>query len=76
MKAFNPRLFIYGCFVLALCMLLFWPLELRAAQTDDEQAPGRTMAQQATKKRQLWITADHSKHKILQQEFNSGPEVT
>ena len=39
-------------------------------------APGRVMAQQATKEKQLWITADHTKHKILQQEFKSGPEVT
>jgi hypothetical protein len=43
---------------------------------DENQAPGRTMAQQAVKERQLWITADHAKHEILQQEFNSGPEVT
>ena len=43
---------------------------------DENQAPGRTMAQQATKERQIWITADHSRHAILQNEFNSGPEVT
>ena len=40
------------------------------------QAPGRIMAQQAIKERELWITADHAKHEILQQEFASGPEVT
>jgi hypothetical protein len=28
----------------------------------ENQAPGRTMAQQATKERQIWITADHSRH--------------
>ena len=43
---------------------------------DENQAPGRTMAQQATKERQIWITADHSRHAVLQNEFNSGPEVT
>ena len=42
----------------------------------EETAPGRTLAQQATKTKALWITADHSKHKALQQEFKSGPEVT
>jgi octaheme c-type cytochrome (tetrathionate reductase family) len=42
----------------------------------ENQAPGRTMAQQATKERQIWITADHSRHEILQKEFTSGPEVT
>lgn len=43
---------------------------------DENQAPGRTMAQQATKEKQIWITADHSKHAVLQNEFKSGPEVT
>jgi hypothetical protein len=42
----------------------------------EEQAPGRIMAQQAAKAKELWITADHAKHKILQKEFQSGPEVT
>ena len=51
-----------------------WPAVLSAAT--EETAPGRKMAQQATKTKQLWITADHSKHKVLQQEFTSGPEVT
>jgi hypothetical protein len=62
---------------LALLMLALSPYELLATQTtDQEQAPGRTMAQQATKTKELWITADHSKHKALQQQFKSGPEVT
>ena len=42
----------------------------------EETAPGRKLAQQATKAKELWITADHSKHPALQQEFYSGPEVT
>ena len=40
-------------------------------------APGRTLAKQAIMEDQeLWITADHSKFKQLQQPFASGPEVT
>lgn len=50
------------------------PASLSAATK--ETAPGRKMAQQATKTKELWITADHSKHKALQREFTSGPEVT
>ena len=68
-----------GNFILlmALCMLLMDPFELLAAQTENQElAPGRRMAQQVTKTKELWITADHSKHKALQQEFKSGPEVS
>jgi hypothetical protein len=62
---------------MALCMLLMGPFELLATPTENqEMAPGRKMAQQATKTKELWITTDHSKHKALQQEFKSGPEVS
>lgn len=46
------------------------------ASAAGEQAPGRRMAQQAIQGKELWITADHSKHQALKQEFSSGPEVT
>ena len=68
-----------GNFILlmSLCMLLLGSIELLASQTENQElAPGRKMAQQATKTKELWITADHSKHKALQQEFKSGPEVS
>ena len=48
--------------------VLLWPVGLWAAT--EEPAPGRVMAQQAVKEKQLWITADHTKHKALQQEFS------
>lgn len=60
----------------ALCWCCIPPSTLAATDPDTDQAPGRKMAQQATKEKKLWITADHSKHKALQQEFTSGPEVT
>jgi octaheme c-type cytochrome (tetrathionate reductase family) len=34
------------------------------------------MARQAVKQKQLWITADHSKHEALKKKFASGPEIT
>ncbi len=43
---------------------------------DGEQAPGRTMAQQATKEKKLWVTVNHGNVKALKQKFTSGPEVT
>ena len=56
------------CCLLAVC---FIPTSILG-----QTAPGRTMAKQATKGKQLWITADHSKHEILKQDFKTGPEVT
>ena len=67
--------FLITCLVL-LGFLAMGAMGAWAAVSDDEQAPGRIMAQQATKKKPLWITSDHSKHEILKQPFASGPEVT
>ena len=47
-----------------------------AAQGESDQAPGRVMAQQATKADGIWITADHTKHEALKKTFKSGVEVT
>ena len=47
-----------------------------AAAPKENQAPGRSMAQQATKSKMLWRTTDHSKHEILQKDFKSGAELT
>ena len=60
--------------VLLLLHAVFLPALLFAAT--EETAPGRKLAQQVTKAKELWITADHSKHPALQQTFYSGPEVT
>lgn len=62
---------------LSLALGLLFPTHaLWATPTEEAQAPGRIMAQQATKEKPLWITSDHSKHEILKQAFKSGPEVT
>ena len=42
----------------------------------DDQAPGRTMAQQATKAQRPWTTSDHSKHPALKKTFTRGQEIT
>ncbi|WP_419780753.1 tetrathionate reductase family octaheme c-type cytochrome [Maridesulfovibrio sp.] len=47
-----------------------------SAFASGDTAPGREMARQATKGKELWITADHSKFDALKQPFKSGPEVT
>ena len=61
---------------LIICAGLAMPASLLAAKVEENIAPGRIMAQQATKDRHLWITSDHSRHEILKQAFTSGPEVT
>lgn len=55
---------------------ILMPASVMTAKSEEDIAPGRKMAQQATKEKKLWITSDHSQHEILKQEFNSGPEVT
>jgi octaheme c-type cytochrome (tetrathionate reductase family) len=61
--------------ILAVCLMLF-PALVFAAKSDDNQAPGRTMAQQATKDKKLWNTTDHTRHEVLQQDFITGMDVT
>jgi hypothetical protein len=60
--------------ILIICVGVLLPSQVLAAK--EEIAPGRKMAQQAVKEKELWITSDHSNHEILKQEFKSGPEVT
>ena len=49
---------------------------LATATAAADDAPGRTMAQQATKALPPWNTTDHSKHAALKQEFKSGQDIT
>jgi octaheme c-type cytochrome (tetrathionate reductase family) len=64
--------------LVALGAVIGLPLQARAQVRvlDENQAPGRAMAQQATKGREIWITADHSLHQALKKDLKSGPEVT
>lgn len=61
--------------MLAIVLTWFLCAGVMANESNDI-APGRKMAKQAAKTKGLWITADHSGHEILKQEFTSGPEVT
>jgi hypothetical protein len=63
-------------FLLALLLPALVPCLGWANPGSGDQAPGRDMAQQATKGAKRWITADHSKHEALKQPFAAGPEVT
>ncbi|MDM8523730.1 tetrathionate reductase family octaheme c-type cytochrome [Desulfococcaceae bacterium HSG8] len=79
MKRLRFTGFFCWFFIPMLCIMFFCSSGICAPQEIEEieeLAPGRKMARQATKRRQLWITSDHSKHAILEQEFASGPEVT
>jgi hypothetical protein len=73
---FSPSSKCLWTLVLLICVGITMPTSLLAAKTEGDIAPGRKMAQQATKDKQLWITSDHSQHEILKQPFTSGPEVT
>lgn len=49
---------------------------LAAEKAAEPPAPGRALARKAAQRPELWITADHSKHDALRQEFASGEAVT
>ncbi len=75
-RPFNPNP-LGSCLALAfLWLVAAWPAEATEITPATDLAPGRAMAIQATKARNLWITSDHAKHAALQQPFKSGPEVT
>jgi len=71
-----PSRMCLWCIFVLVAIGIMLPGTSLAAKTEDDIAPGRKMAQQATKDKQLWITSDHSQHEVLRQEFTSGPEVT
>lgn len=59
-----------------VCLVLAGAAGAGASGSDDDQAPGRTMARQATRENTHWNTTDHRKHAALQKEFRNGREVT
>lgn len=57
----------------ALMLVVAVGFEVRAEKSE---APGLTMAQQATKSLNIWNTTDHAKHPALKKAFKSGQEIT
>lgn len=62
--------------IIMACLILAMAAGAYASQAKVPEAPGRTMAKQATQSAKLWITADHSQHEALKKPFTSGSEVT
>ena len=64
-------------FFLTIAICLTFALFLSGPSADENgKAPGRKMADQATKGIKHWSTSDHSKFAVLDKEFKSGPEIT
>jgi octaheme c-type cytochrome (tetrathionate reductase family) len=81
MKRFTTLFFIHWMGIAILFLALTMPVRIvevsaQVRVVDENQPMGRALAQQATKGREIWITADHSLHKPLNKAFTSGPEVT
>ena len=51
--------------LLFMLACLFPPAAISATDDTEERAPGRTMADQATKGKQLWITTDHQQWQTI-----------
>lgn len=61
---------------LALCSFLAPGLAFGAVEPDPDKDYGAAEARKVVQAPERWITADHSMHEALQQDFQSGPEVT
>jgi octaheme c-type cytochrome (tetrathionate reductase family) len=74
----SPRLFYTARIVAAaICFgIMLWPVGNAVPAEPVDQAPGRTMAQQATKDQRGWTTSDHRKHAALKKSFTRGQEIT
>jgi octaheme c-type cytochrome (tetrathionate reductase family) len=70
-RAYKHIFFLTIALCLAFALFLSGP---SAKETD--KAPGREMADQATKGIKHWSTTDHSKFDVLEKEFKSGSEIT
>ena len=62
----NRRRAIPFILAMAVMILAIVPVII-AGEAEPGEAPGRTMAKQATKSMGHWNTTDHSKHDVLQQ---------
>ena len=77
MRSTLKRRWIWPCTLILFLMPFFGPSTAVGATAEaDDRAPGRTMADQATRGKTLWITTDHSQLPALKKDFRSGPEVT
>jgi octaheme c-type cytochrome (tetrathionate reductase family) len=62
--------------MILLCAGFMGTSAVAADSHDAAQAPGRTLAQQATRNQVPWTTTDHSKLKPLQKAFSDGNQIT
>lgn len=68
---------VIGCMAaLWLVVLLFPAAQAAVSQEDMDKSYGAAEARKVVEQPPQWITADHSQHEALQQDFDSGPEVT
>ncbi len=72
----NPLLYRQIATLAAAVFLLSVAIVTGALAEENSLAPGRQMADQATKGVPHWSTSDHSKFAVLDKEFASGAEIT
>ncbi|MDA3918687.1 MAG: tetrathionate reductase family octaheme c-type cytochrome [Deltaproteobacteria bacterium] len=74
----KPRYFLkcYIAVIMATALLCSFQPAFASTPIDGNEAPGRKMAKQAVKGNARWTTTDHSQHKVLQQDFKTGEEIT
>ncbi|RJP75692.1 MAG: tetrathionate reductase family octaheme c-type cytochrome [Desulfobacteraceae bacterium] len=76
MKKDTEKIFLSTIILVLFVFLSSAGFSAEAEQPALEDSPGMVMAQQAEKGKTTWSTTDHSKHKILNQDFTSGSDIT
>ncbi|MCP4024668.1 MAG: tetrathionate reductase family octaheme c-type cytochrome [Desulfobacteraceae bacterium] len=69
-------LILKSALIFTIIFGLLWTLPIQASTKTSDEALGRKLAKQAVRAARHWTTTDHSKIKILNQDFNSGNDIT
>lgn len=67
---------VTACILAGLFLLAAMPASGAVDKQAEDKGYGAAEARKVVKQPERWTTADHSHFKELQQEFDSGPEVT
>jgi len=76
LRTFTWQGLVGVCFAVLLAISAGPAAQAAVSQEDMDKDYGAAEARKVVEQPPRWITADHANHEALQQDFESGPEVT